>query len=511
MPAPWIPHDVAVAAKLAIAAATAGWILVDQWLRRRGRASWRRRTRDAILAGLGLAGVSGWWWFGAAPVWNDLHPHDTFHYFMGARYFPELGYRHLYLCTLGADLEAGVDLGPRVRDLASNDLATTDSLLDAARACRWRLTPERWESFRADVGWFRARLAPREWHQILEDHGFNGTPIWLLGGALLAQAPGGPAALPWLVRADLPLLAILWAGVIWGFGWRTAAVAAVFWGTNGLEGSDWSGGTLLRQDWLVALVLGIACLRREKPFAAGVLLATATGLRAFPALVVAGVVGRRVLAALAARSLATLRPLARFVAGAAVASALLAALATAAAGPDAWRGFAANSEKLLATPLFNQVGLRPLLAFAPGATARALEEPDAVEPNRVWKAQQRERWERRRGFAMAVGAAYLLLLAFALRRQEDWSAAALSTGAIPVFTALTGYYHVALLGLALLVARDPWAGVAALGLAAGSQLLYAALPYSDVPFVAISALELAVVFLVTALATRELRPARGVG
>ncbi len=207
---------IAAGLKIAIALATA---LLLATRRPRGRAG------DALLAALGIAGALGWWYWGTAPIWNDVHVHDAFHYQLGARFFPELGYTHLYECALAADLEAGLDPGPRIRDLATNELVPAVSRLDAARACRSRFSPERWDAFRSDTAWLRARVVPREWQQIREDHGFNGSPVWLLGGALLARAPGGAAALPWLVLVDPMLLAAMGIGVAWAFGWRTLCVA----------------------------------------------------------------------------------------------------------------------------------------------------------------------------------------------------------------------------------------------------------------------------------------------
>jgi hypothetical protein len=211
-------------------------------LARRGLDTFLRRTRGTALAALGLLGGLGWWHFLAVPLWGNVHEHDAFHYYLGARYFPELGYTHLYLCTLGADLERGLDPGTRVRDLETNELAPAVLRFDDARACRERFRPERWHAFRSDLDWFRARLSKTEWHQIRRDHGFNGSPVWLLAGGLLASAPGGARALPWLALADPLLLVAMWLGVVAAFGWRTAAVAAVFWGTNGIAGFDWTGG-----------------------------------------------------------------------------------------------------------------------------------------------------------------------------------------------------------------------------------------------------------------------------
>jgi hypothetical protein len=509
---PWIREETAVAAKLAIALATAALLLANAALARAGRDALLRRTRDAALGALGLLGGLGWWHFLAVPLWNDVHEHDAFHYYLGARYFPELGYTHLYLCTLGADLERGSDPGARLRDLETNELVHAVLRFDAARACRERFTPERWYAFQADLDWFRARLSKEAWHQIRKDHGFNGSPVWLVAGGLLADTPGGARALPWLVLVDPLLLGAMWLGVVAAFGWRPAAVAAVFWGTNGVAGFDWTGGSLLRQDWLVTLVLALACLRRGRPGLAGVFLATSTLLRIFPALVGAGLVARYAVDALRARSSAPLRELGRFAAGAALAALLLVPLAIWRAGPGAWSGFAANSAKLLETPLVNHVGLLPLVTFDADASAHRLEDPGSAETNAAWKNVRRERRAERAGWVVAIALAWAALFAAALPGLPAWAAAALATGAIPVATPLTPYYHAALLGLALLVAVRPGAGVAMALLAAATQLVAYALPYSDVPFALMSAAEVATVFAVTGLvvvAGRRQRSASG--
>ncbi|RIL02567.1 MAG: hypothetical protein DCC71_16350, partial [Proteobacteria bacterium] len=202
-------------------------------------------------------------------------------------------------------------------------------------------------------------------------------------------------------------------------------------------------------------------------------------------------------------SLAPLRSLAPFALGAALAVAVLVPLATWRGGAGAWSGFAANSRKLLATPLFNHVGALPLAAFEPARSARRLEQPAAAEPNAVWKQAQRARRAERAWLVVAVAALWALLYARALPRLGDWSAAALATATVPLATALTGYYHAVLVALALLVALHPGAGIAMALLAAVTQVIAFGLPYADVPFVAMSAAELVAIFGVTGLLARR--------
>jgi hypothetical protein len=104
----------------------------------------------------------------------------------------------------------------------------------------------------------------------------------------------------------------------------------------------------------------------------------------------------------------------------------------------------------------------------------------------------------RRVWRIAVATGYGVLLVGAIAAEREWFAVALATGAIPVFATLTGYYHVVLLGLALCHARRAWIGAAMALLAAATQAIYAGLPYSDVPFLGMSAVEIAVIVAITA-------------
>jgi len=176
-------------------------------------------------------------------------------------------------------------------------------------------------------------------------------------------------------------------------------------------------------------------------------------------------------------------------------------------GSDAWPGFVANSRKHLDTPLLNQMGLRPVVAFRADASARVLEEPEAADPLLRWKDAQHANFAARRWLFAAIAAIYLALLVRALPRQPDWAVLALGTGAIPIATQLTCYYQAALFGLALLTARSEAVGVALCLLAAATQALWFALPYADVKFVWMSVAELLTVFAVTWLAGRFARPA----
>jgi hypothetical protein len=97
------------------AAAVAGMMLLawEAWARRGAKRDSTRRLRRELLVVLGLFAGLCWWdllQFGFRPF---LHRWDTYHYYVGGKYFQELGCTRLYLCTTVADAEDGFLTGAR--------------------------------------------------------------------------------------------------------------------------------------------------------------------------------------------------------------------------------------------------------------------------------------------------------------------------------------------------------------------------------------------------------------
>ena len=136
--------------------------------------------------------------FGAFHFGNFVHTWDTLHYYLGAKYFHELSYDRLYECMAVADAEE-----PGWRGGWSAGRSPTSAPTCWSRRRRSSPTPSAAPStsprsaggeFTADVAYFRHREAPQRWEDISTDHGFNGTPVWLLAGSLARQSRAGERA-----------------------------------------------------------------------------------------------------------------------------------------------------------------------------------------------------------------------------------------------------------------------------------------------------------------------------
>ncbi len=247
------------------------------------------------------------------------HRWDQFHYYMGAKYFRELGYDGLYRCGVVAEDDLGtvtsddparpakVDLSKEVRHPdkkirnlgGDNLLMPVTAILDHPEQCRDRFAPARWEAFKEDIKFFRLSSDKTYWEDMQKDHGYNPPPVWTVGGWVFGSmyAAGHAFMLPvigkvlWLqvlAMIDVAYLAAMFAALWWGFGWRVFAVGAIFWGTQSSAPFYWTGGAFLRQDWLFFLVLAAAAVRKRYPRLAGASIVYAGLLRIFPGLAVIG-------------------------------------------------------------------------------------------------------------------------------------------------------------------------------------------------------------------------------
>jgi hypothetical protein len=152
-----------------------------------------------------------------------------------------------------------------------------------SRALQVALHPERWESLKHDLRYFRTLENARRWDDAQTDHGYNGTPVWNIMGTILTNlGPASRTQVLALDSIDCILVVLLSLMIWWAFGWRTLTVALIAFSTNFPSRWYWTGGSLLRWDWLFWMVAAVCLLKKERFFYAGMCLAYSTLLRIFP-------------------------------------------------------------------------------------------------------------------------------------------------------------------------------------------------------------------------------------
>ena len=416
----WFENDASARFEMVLAmlgAALIGW---GVWLSQKGKAERHRRLRDALLIALGVISFACYFNFFLFHFRNYLHSWDTFHYYAGSKYFKELAYDRLYECIAVADseepgLRRRVELR-KVMNLRNNMMEGTGEILAHPEACKGHFTPERWQAFRKDVAFFRAKHDVKRWEELQTDHGYNGTPVWNIAGTLLANT--GPATedqVSFLTRIDPFFIVGITLMCWWAFGWRTVCVALAVLATNFPSRFYWTGGAFLRWDWLFYFCGGICLVKKEKPFLGGLFLGYSTLLRVFPVFVFMGPVlmvvrqlwGTHTADSPAwriklwrdqrfkteerhhmltiykpepAKSLRALidridRRYLRLFAGAALTIAILMPLSLATSGGiEGYRAFIYNTNKHKETPLTNHMGLRTVVTYNPAQAGRALKQ-----------------------------------------------------------------------------------------------------------------------------------------
>ena len=113
---------------------------------------------------------------------------NVYHYYIGSKYFVELGYFNIYDATLLADEESRDYWHTvwRVRNLKNYKL-------ESRREIRGRFdpstvfTPQRWQEFQRDVQALQVQMEPSDWREVFRDRGYNPSPFWNAIGSFLSN------------------------------------------------------------------------------------------------------------------------------------------------------------------------------------------------------------------------------------------------------------------------------------------------------------------------------------
>jgi hypothetical protein len=400
------------------------------------------RLRGLILALLALAAL-GYVNFGFFhPGQGHVHYWDAFHYFMGAKYLPELGYSKLYEATYVAGRELGAfDYVTHLRDLETYALREASSVDETAVRSRFR--PERWEAYKRDLVYWGPHI--NEWQNLLQDHGYNDPPPRaLLLHLLLRGIPANGGTVTALSSLDYLLVAAAFMAVRWGFGDLPAALAGAFFFLSSLARFDFIGGSILRWDWIAAMLAGLSLFARGRGAAAGALLGYAVLARLFPVLFLLPLGVKWLQGRLGGPR--DPRPFRALASAAAVL--VLAAVGVGALGEERshFREYGAKIQRHREAGFVNTVGLGPLIAMH---TAPWNQGPDG----RVFVVQGGLHAARPSGRVLAIASTLYVLAALPLvLRARPLESVMYAVPLVFCALSLTGYYYSFLVLLVLL----PW-------------------------------------------------------
>ncbi len=429
--------------RLVLAITGLGLIVAARWTRRREgqpRAEQARLVLLGLVAAVSFASYFNFFRFSHGE--GFLGP-DVYHYYMGSKYFSEVGHFELYNCTLAALIGGGVvspEAPPPVRDQHSLEILSREATLAAAGRCRARMGDSRWVAFVHDVGWFHTRFGTRMWPLILRDHGYNPTPVWtMVGGLVSSHVDVDSRAFGWMTRADRGLVLAAMLAIAWAFGFEAAALALVVWGTGQLWSYSWVGDSFLRQLWFSTLVIGLCLLKKARPTAAGGLLAFTTLLRVFPGAFPLGYIASVALSAIRRRRLdpGSLRFVAS--AAAAVTTLLLISLLGNGMGVAGFHEFSEKMSSFAPQAAENKLGLSSL-AWRLWFTASGQLLTDEAGKEFLLGDPGAIAWAGISVIEAVVVITTLYLFAKVLPRIQAWEAACLGLVIVPIFSSPANYY-----------------------------------------------------------------------
>jgi hypothetical protein len=394
---------------------------------------------------------------GKARLHRPFHFHDFLHYYLGPKYFREMGYLGLYGCLALADTEIAVEdhRPPRidgpVRDLAEIliDKPHDVGVEECRAGARARFSDARWTAFKNDVRELARLTLDPAWNRVVMDAGFNPPPAMIvLTSPITNLIPIRAGSWPTYLVAtgiDLVLLAFCFLMAREGLGNITAAVFATFFGASFVSDYSWNGGSVLRFTWFVSLVLGIVALKKRRWEVAGALLGFATCDRMFPlAFAAAGMLPIAVRARHSPDHRAILR---RFGLGFGAVVIVLVLLSVVVYGASSWSVFFARirSHDEVYHPL--HLGLKKVLTFRDWVPFKNFNGADGNARYREWNLALRATWSSMRPLVLPLQLGVGALTAWAASRRRPHEAALIG-GVITMFTfSLPANYYLAILAL----------------------------------------------------------------
>ncbi len=416
---------------------------------------WSLRGLKGTLVVLCVASFCNYSRYETTYVWRSrVDAYDLVHYYLNAKYFDELGYFELYPAVMLAHIEEGLvekrPLPPQIQFQNADDyyfVDTAEFIADAEEHARIRALfgdPARWMQFRHDFIHLQRDVkgfTKETWVQMLNDHGFNGAPSWLVIAHPLANAVRvenvkalGYIDAVWLIAA----VGLVW----WAFGFTGAGFTFLFLLTT--YSTRWPTVTWAfgRYDYVSALVIAVCLLKKSKHLWGGAFAAIATSLRVFPAVWMWGPAFKGAYELIRHRRVN--RPLLKLGAAFVVVHLVLWGGVVAKWGPKPIEThfhnmFAHTTEDNLSSM---RQGFAVAAAYTPGEAVEGIAYMaggDRPNHNNRMNQDRRERVKDQKMVRNGIALVLVLALGWAFRRRPDHESFAM--GFIPFFLLATASYY----------------------------------------------------------------------
>jgi hypothetical protein len=441
-----VPRTQTEGYKVALAAAAFFLVALWPWLKRKGLA------KRALIT-LTIVSCMNYARWGFESTFERVDSYDLIHYYLNSKYFDELGYYDLYPCIILADKEADgwfQDPGPvyMAQDAEGHQPKPIAHAVVHGRAVRAeRFTPERWDAFAHDALHLQREIKPgfpgnaRLWREMIQDHGFNGTPAWLLLAEPLANAVP-VESIKLLAYVDLALMAAGIALVGWAFGSTTAWWTVLWLAITYSMRWPYLPWVFLRYDWVFALMATTAFLKKGHPLVAGLLAGWATTLRFFPAMWMWGPFSKGVGGLVRKK---VHRQLLVMAGGFVVAAMVVESAAIVRVGTEQVE---VHFENMIDHNSPDQLSSRRI------GLALALTHPLTEKPPNLLTRERRKTIGEQKPLRFGLGLILMVAMGWGMRRLRDEEAFAF--GFLPFFLLTTAsyYYYTARVTLAILHASD---------------------------------------------------------
>jgi hypothetical protein len=357
-----------------------------------------------------------------------VHYGEMFHYYLGAKYFDELGYFELYNAVIVADAEQDSALAtlPFYTDLNDYKNASRETALAHGGGVKERFSQQRWSAFRRDVSFFkRATGTPRSpaFSYLLMDHGYNASPVSTsVLGILTNIVPVTELGL--LASLDVFLVAAMVLVVFFTFGFEMGALFSVYFFVNILNDHSYISGGLLRYDWLFCIVAAVCLLEKKRHASAAFFLTVAAMMKVFPAVLFYGIGVAMVRKAKTARTVD--RESRRFMLAAGVTSLALFLLPAVYFGSalQPWQDFSAKTALHDRGVYVNHLGLRGMALFERSQLSldgfvEAYQSGSNGDIVRHWQDVKEEEFQQKKPVLAFCSALVLICLTALIWRKEE--------------------------------------------------------------------------------------------